>query len=176
MIFVKNVQCSILVIMKRVGDVFSVIFDERMMEKAEGFSKLFSFWAEATKKNGIPAAADHSRIKDLDRGILLIEADHPGWKQIIQTKQSRILNYFRYNFPDLDISGISIMLSRDSPDNKKVSVDIDAGTAIPANLALKTDAIKTNLPKEQSEEEGYEDIKDKGLKEILQRLERSLTS
>jgi predicted nucleic acid-binding Zn ribbon protein len=101
--------------MKRAGEVLSAIFDERLMKKARSYSGLFAFWTEAVQKNGIAAAADHSRIKELDRGILLIEADHPGWKQILQTKQSRLLNDFRRRFPELEISGISLLLSRNGP-------------------------------------------------------------
>ncbi|MDR1868402.1 MAG: DUF721 domain-containing protein, partial [Treponema sp.] len=65
--------------MKTAGDILSELFDERFMKKAQGFSKLFDSWADITAKNGIPAASDHSRIRELDRGILIVETDHPGW-------------------------------------------------------------------------------------------------
>jgi hypothetical protein len=41
--------------------------------------------------------------------------DHPGWKQILQTKQSKLLYDFRVRFPELEISGISLMLGRGEP-------------------------------------------------------------
>jgi hypothetical protein len=98
--------------MKRVGDVLSAIFDENFKKRAEGYSDLFSCWKDITEKNGIAAAADHTWIKSLERGLVWIEVDHPGWKQILQTKESKLLSDFRYRFPEMDISGISIMLSR----------------------------------------------------------------
>jgi predicted nucleic acid-binding Zn ribbon protein len=98
--------------MKKAGDVLSALFDEGFVKKAKGYSKLFDSWEDITAKNGIAAAAAHSKIKELDRGILLIEMDHPGWKQILQTKQSKLLNDFRIRFPDMDISGISLMLGK----------------------------------------------------------------
>jgi predicted nucleic acid-binding Zn ribbon protein len=101
--------------MKRAGEVLSAFFDERLMKKVRGYSKLFTSWAELTEKNGIAAAAAHSRIRELDRGILQIEADHPGWIQILQTKESKLLNDFQRRFPEQDISGISLMLSRPGP-------------------------------------------------------------
>ena len=108
--------------MKTAGDILSLLFDKKFVEKAHGYSKLFDSWADITAKNGIASAAAHSRIKDLDRGIVLVEMDHPGWKQILQTKQSKLLNDFRYRFPELDISGISLMLGRsevqDKPETK----------------------------------------------------------
>jgi len=98
--------------MKTAGDILSALFDEHFVKKARGYSKFFDSWIDITEKNGIAAAADHSRIKDLDRGIILIEMDHPGWKQILQTKQSKLLNDFRIRFPELDITGISLMLGK----------------------------------------------------------------
>ena len=97
--------------MKTVGDILSSLFDEQFTQKAQGYSKLFASWEDITAKNGIAAVAAHSKIKELEKGILIIEADHPGWKQIIQTKQSKLLNDFRYRFPKLNISGISLTLS-----------------------------------------------------------------
>jgi len=106
--------------MKTAGEILSALFDERFLLKAQGYSKFFNSWTDITAKNGIAAAAEHSRIKDLDKGIVLIEMDHPGWKQIIQTKQSKLLNDLRYRFPDLDISGISLILSKSSPETSRL--------------------------------------------------------
>ena len=98
--------------MKRVGDILSAILDEQLMHKAQGFSAFFSSWKDITEKNGIAGAGDHAWIKSLERGIVWIEVDHPGWKLILQTKQSKLLHDFQYRFPDMDISGISIMLCK----------------------------------------------------------------
>jgi predicted nucleic acid-binding Zn ribbon protein len=98
--------------MKTAGDVLSAIFDENFVKKAKTYSNLFGCWAEITAKNEIPAAAEHYRIKSLEKGILLIEMDHPGWKQIIQTKQTELLNDFRTSFPELEIKRISLTLSK----------------------------------------------------------------
>ena len=96
--------------MTTAGNILSALFDEQFVKKAEGYSKLHNSWEEITSRNGLPSAAAHSRIKELNKGILYIEIDHPGWKQIIQTKQSQILNDYCRSFPNLDISGISLIL------------------------------------------------------------------
>ena len=98
--------------MKTAGDVLSALFDEKFLKKAHGYSKLYDSWTDITAKNGIAAASAHSRIKDMNNGILLVEMDHPGWKQILQTKQSKLLNDFRIRFPDMNITGISLMLGK----------------------------------------------------------------
>jgi len=108
--------------MKRVGDVLSSIFDRDLLDKARGYSAMFSCWKDLTEKNGIPAAADHSWIQSLEHGLVRLEVDHPGWKQILQTKESKLLSDFRRRFPEMDISGLSIMLCRpgnqDAPGNR----------------------------------------------------------
>jgi hypothetical protein len=160
--------------MKRAGDLLSVLFDERLMRKAQGYSKLFASWADITKKNGIAAAADHSRIRELDRGLIQIEADHPGWIQILQTKESTLLDDFRRCFPNLEISGISLRLSRGGP---RLG---DAGTGEQKPEAVTEDAKEpagTNneaARQNQTENRGYDTIKNGAFRETLQRLEQSI--
>ena len=96
--------------MKTAGDVLSTLFDEGFVKKARSYSNFFDSWEDITAKNGIAAAAAHSCIKKLDRGIVYIEMNHPGWKQILQTKQTKLLNDFRIRFPEMDITGIALIL------------------------------------------------------------------
>jgi len=156
--------------MKRVGDVLSAIFDEDMMQKARGYSALFSCWKDLTEKNGIAAAADHSWITSLDRGLVWIEVDHPGWKQILQTKESKLLSDFRYRFPDMDISGLSIMLSRTGARPESANAEYVAEPALPEKYPLPAP------PETIPAAEGYNAIKDNALKEVLMRLEKSIAA
>lgn len=150
--------------MKTAGNLLSTLFDEQFVIKAKGYSKLHNSWEIITARNGIPAAAAHSRIKELDKGILLIETDHPGWKQILQTKQSELLNDYRRSFPELDISGISLMLGKsekiagEKPENKKEPPDELAGTA----------------PNKLPPEELYNAIKDVAFREKLIKLGQNI--
>jgi hypothetical protein len=159
--------------MKRVGDVLSALFDEGLMKKAQGYSRLFSCWKELAQWHGIAAAADHSRITELDRGVLWVEVDHPGWKQILQTKESRLLDDLRRRFPDLDIAGISIVLSRGGPlPAAEAEVgDESAGSAETAGEALPPDS--DSAPPGEA---GYAAIKDASFKESLRRLEKSIAA
>jgi len=162
--------------MKTAGDILSTLFDERFMKKAQGYSKLFDSWADITAKNGIASAADYSRIKELDRGVLLVETDHPGWKQILQTKQSKLLNDFRRRFPDMDISGISLMLSRDITYNEpetdeKTRTEIVEEPPIPAAAeAAEQPAI------EEPSASGYDAIRDTAFREKLIKLGENIAT
>jgi hypothetical protein len=161
--------------MKRAGDVLSVLFDEGLMKKAQGYSKLFSCWKELAERHGIAAAAAHSRITGLDRGILWVEVDHPGWKQILQTKESRLLNDLRRRFPDLDISGISIFLGKGVPAQEAPAEDesVESEAILPPGEDSTPDS-DMPLPSETSEN-GYNAIKDEEFKKTLKRLEQSIS-
>jgi hypothetical protein len=160
--------------MKRVGDVLSAIFDEGLMQKARGYSALFSCWQDLTEKNGIASAADHSWIKSLDRGLVWIEVDHPGWKQILQTKESKLLSDFRYRFPDMDISGLSIMLCRPGTRPENAGADTEGEPA--AEPALPEKYSLPEEPQPAPSVEGYSAIKDGTLKDVLMRLEKSIAA
>jgi hypothetical protein len=59
---------------KKIGDILSAFFDEKTLEKAAGFGKLFSAssWEALTKKCGLTAAVSHSRLVSLEHAIVLI--------------------------------------------------------------------------------------------------------
>jgi hypothetical protein len=158
--------------MRKVGDLLSLIIDEKMIHKAQGYSTLFASWTRLTKKYGIAAAADHSRIRELDRNILLVEADHPGWIQILQTKEHKLLAELQGQFPDLGIAGISFRLSRaprqpaESPGDEPESAVYEAPEEAPG-----PDPGETVYGGKKA---AYEKIKDQELRETLKSLERSI--
>ncbi|GAB6391829.1 MAG: DUF721 domain-containing protein [Treponematales bacterium] len=102
--------------MKKAGEILSSMFETQfnahLLERARFFSGFFSAWDSLTEKAGVAAAAAHSRIVNMERGVLVVEADHPGWKQILQTKQKKLLALARRQFPELEIKGISFWLAR----------------------------------------------------------------
>ena len=108
--------------MRKAGDVLKEIFIERFGidpgEKRESPSLLSSWekicseaWS-VSEGGDIPAAATHSRIYSLERGQLHVEADHPGWMQILQTKQAELLHAIRRSYPEQNVKSISFRLSR----------------------------------------------------------------
>jgi len=172
--------------MKRAGDILTKIFDEEFMHKAGGYSALFSCWKDLTEKNGIPSAAGHSSIKSIEKGIVWIEVDHPGWNQILQTKQGKLLYDFRRRFPEMEISGISIMLSKPGspvytpPGNEPdTAVGINAaGIDAAVNGAGIYGAPEIPPPPAldvHNGSSGYDAIEDEALREILKNLEKKIS-
>ena len=113
--------------MRRAGDIISDLFRNQFgpdfMESAVATTGLFSSWKRIVSDlwpraadqgaDDMPAAAVHSQIRDLERGLLLVEADHPGWVQILQTKQRELLSAVQRKYPELGIRGIAFRLSRE---------------------------------------------------------------
>ena len=53
---------------------------------------------------------EHSRIIDLKNGILLVEADHPGWIQLLQMHKQYILTGIKKLSPQLNVTTIVFKL------------------------------------------------------------------
>ena len=152
--------------MKTVGEILSTLFDKQFVEKAQEYSKFFDSWTDIAEKNGISSAAAHSRIKELDKGIVQIEIDHPGWKQILQTKQSKLLNDFRIRFPELDISGISLLLGQ------KEQSKTESEETQPEKIPVAEIPLQTNEPIVK----GLNTIKDEDFKQKLLSLGQNIAA
>jgi len=162
--------------MKRVGDLLSAMFDESFLEKTKGYSSFFSCWEDLMAKNGIAAAAGHSWIKSAEKGLVWIEVDHPGWKQILQTKESKLLHDFRYRFPDMGISGISIVLCRPGPRDNRPQPSAETVTPLPSSptAGRARSSEPAAGPAVETRDAGYGGIKDEALKKILMKLEKHI--
>ena len=127
--------------MRKADEVISLLFRQRFgedfMDNARSSTELFNSWEKAVrqvwphweelsaeptgrsstpvqKDDDIPAAAVHSWIKELERGVLIVETDHPGWIQILQTKQTELLLAVQRYCPKQDIRGIAFRLGREA--------------------------------------------------------------
>lgn len=54
--------------------------------------------------------ASHSEVVDLKNGILLVETDHPGWIQIMQSNRAFILKGLKMNIKDVEIKSLAFRL------------------------------------------------------------------
>ncbi|MDR0643521.1 MAG: DUF721 domain-containing protein [Treponema sp.] len=149
--------------MVKAGELLSVLFDERFVTKARKMSKLFSSWRTIVGEEKIGSASDHSYIAEFERNVLLIEADHPGWIQILQTKQQELLDNFQRRFPDIGITGISFRLSR-GPIRQ---VEERKEEKIEKSMEKEGNAVQEDVVFGKFE-------KDETLKRIVERLEKNL--
>jgi hypothetical protein len=98
----------------RIKDAASLLrafFDEGQLKKGGQFAAFSSSWKSIVGEQ----AAAHSRVADVDRGSLVVEAEHPGWIQILQLRQAEILAAVRQRYPELELRGVSFRLAKDKP-------------------------------------------------------------
>ncbi|MDR2798399.1 MAG: DUF721 domain-containing protein [Treponema sp.] len=152
--------------MKKAGELLSFFFDEKTLDRAQGYSELFASWASVVKAHRIPAAADHSQIVELEGHVLLIEADHPGWIQLLQTKQRELLRSFQDRFPD--ITGISFRLNRKP--GPAVQSEVREYPVAPEQGR----EIKETYKSQERESSLYDTFEDTELQETLKQLKQGI--
>jgi hypothetical protein len=160
--------------MKRAGEYLTAIIDADLFKKARSYSGFFSSWARICQDCGIAAAAGHSRIRELEKGILVVEADHPGWIQILQTKAPWILDAARRHAPELDIRGIS--LTRNGARSPVSPSGPDPGTEAGPGTDPVPEAEPKSAPERGAGESrgAWDRVEDRAFKESLKRLEQGI--
>lgn len=104
---------------KEISALLSSFFDAEKLRRGEKYSDFFSSWAGIV---GTRLAA-HSRVADIDKGILIVEAEHPGWIQLLQLRQSSILEATEKRYPEFRLKGIAFRLI----ENRDTVKTIDPG-------------------------------------------------
>jgi hypothetical protein len=92
---------------KDVSSLLSSFFDVDKQSRGEQVSSFFASWSSFVG----PRIAAHSRVADIDKGLLVVEADHPGWIQLLQLRQSSILENVAHRYPELELRGIIFRLA-----------------------------------------------------------------
>ncbi len=94
--------------MRKASDILKVIFDGDQIRLAERYASLFDGWRKLVGDD----IAAHSRVKDIDGRVLIVETDHPGWLQMIRLKEKKVLTALRKKYPELDIQTIKIYVAQ----------------------------------------------------------------
>lgn len=101
----------------KAGDVLKNLpfFKNISPKDSENYSGMFQSWENIVGKK----LAGYSRIKDLDKNSLIVEADHPAIIQLLQMNYSQTMYKLNLKYPDLKIKNIRILLK--NTDLKKES-------------------------------------------------------
>ncbi|TCW61735.1 DUF721 domain-containing protein [Treponema sp. J25] len=177
--------------MKKAAEILSAFLDDSLLAKGQQYSALFNAWKEIAGEQ----IAAHSRIREFEKSIIIVEAEHPGWIQLLQTKQRYFIDAFQKKFPELQIRGICFKLAFEKISNKEYEekekkIDDDSENNVlqenSENFQKKDDRPETTLKAQDlsamSEEkiyssineDIYKNIHDKELVERLKRLEKEI--
>lgn len=92
--------------MRKAGEILRVFLDRHTADQAELYNKFFNGWRKVVGER----IAAHSVVTDIQSGTVVVEVDHPGWIQMIQMRQARIVEILRREYPDLEIRALRMQL------------------------------------------------------------------
>ena len=91
--------------MRKVGDILKDYLRERGWLTESPYATLFSGWSHVA--GGLAA---HTRLRDVHEGIMVVEADHPGWLQMARMRKEALLSAARAAAPYARITDIRFLL------------------------------------------------------------------
>ncbi|MGI5058712.1 DciA family protein [Treponema pectinovorum] len=116
------------------SEMITRIFKNISPSQIEQGNKIVNLWreiVESIKSNSINGEnigknmASHSKVVDLKNGILLVEADHPGWIQMLGNYKKYILRGFEMKIPELKINSLAFRLAGTNAELLKVNSKIN---------------------------------------------------
>jgi hypothetical protein len=113
----------------------------------------------------------------VDKGLLIVEAEHPGWIQLLQMHQSSILEAVARRFPELGLRGIVFRLAghggaprTPAPSAKETGLEKEAATALEAGDS----ASASEIEKTQEIMSAAEDIEDPEFRALFSSLKKTM--
>ncbi len=125
---------------------------------------------------GIDLAA-HSEPVDIRRDALVVELDHPGWMQMLQMQERRLVQRLRRDFPELAIKTLQMRL-KNEPDAREQAVEQPVEQPVEQTPAqggkqageAKREPERSKKREQPEHSEGLDRIDDPELRERLERL------
>jgi hypothetical protein len=153
---------------KPVGNVLSSFFEENLSAKAGKVSEFFKSWRGIAGER----LSSHSRIAEVENCIVIVEADHPSWIQLLQMRQEEMLSAIERGWPELGIRGIAFRLRRDAPAGKPDSPEASGSRMNPARRPV-VETEEESPPREKPRREDAP-IKDTRLAQAIDKLKQTI--
>ena len=153
---------------KPAGNILSSFFEENLSAKAGKVSEFFKSWRGIAGER----LSSHSRIAEVENGIVIVEADHPSWIQLLQMRQEEMLGAIERGWPELAIRGIAFRLRRDAPAGKPGAQGASAQPHNPARRPVVESEDET--PQREKPPRERAPIKDSRLARALDKLKETI--
>ena len=179
--------------MRKADDLIQRFLDSIGQTEGSVYVGLFRSWQSIVGER----IAAHAQPVDLRGHSLVVEADHPGWVQMVMMNRNRIIKELNRRFPELTITGLAVRVvdrpgaARPGKDRPVTAASApEAGdpgegrqadgshhgrsAAGPAEPANDTSAPPDPPPPSRDETEALERIEDDELRDALARLRGDL--
>ena len=147
--------------MRKADDLIQRFLDSIGQSDGSTYVSLFGSWTPIVGER----ISAHSQPVDLRGHTLIVEADHPGWVQMVMMKRDRIIGELKHRFPELGITGLAVRVAERPGRNAK-----DPGQ--PDDVPPRPP--EPPSPPSRDEEEALERISDDDLRDALERLRNDL--
>jgi predicted nucleic acid-binding Zn ribbon protein len=152
--------------MRSAEELIQRYLDSIGSEEGKAYVALFSAWTEIIGQR----ISDHAQPADVRGRTLVIEADHPGWIQMVLMEKERIVKELKRRFPELGISGISVRTAMSatgpgSPERNR-RAQADESNADMQNADEKTPS--------KDDKEALKRIEDPEMRAALERLRKEI--
>ena len=101
--------------MEKIGDFLKKLLDKNEVTLNNNYNSFFKSW---DKIAGEPLSA-YSKVIDISRNQLIVQVDHPGWMQMFQFKERKILKEIQKNYPELKIKALKLVLADKKAEKEK---------------------------------------------------------
>jgi hypothetical protein len=152
---------------KDISTLLSSFFDKDKLQRGERYSEFFSSWPALVG----PRLAAHSHVADVDKGLLVVEAEHPGWIQLLQMRQSGILEDVARRYPELRLRGIVFRLSGQGSARRAPLAGVAAEET---DSAPGAEAIGPAPDADTGAEKGAKDIEDPEFQALFSSLKKTM--
>ena len=150
--------------MRKVDDLLQQFLDRIGQSDGAPYVGLFRGWRQIVGDR----IADHAEPVDIRGTALIVEADHPGWVQMVMMSRTRILRQLNREFPELKITGMHIRISG----QKAASSETRGATETADHEDERADGPPE--PPSKDEKEALGRIDDNDLRDSLERLRQAL--
>ena len=147
--------------MRKADDLVQRFLDSIGQSDGSAYVGLFGSWKPIVGER----VAAHSQPVDLRGHTLIVEADHPGWVQMVMMRRDRIISELTRRFPELGITGLAVRVA-DRPG--QTASDREQPESAPPR------APAAPPPPSRDESEALKRIEDEDLRETLKRLRNDL--
>jgi hypothetical protein len=152
--------------MERAGEILKSILGEAGFRRGDRYVRFFRSWRDLV---GEPLC-DHTRIVDIENRAAIVEIDHPGWFQMFQFSEAKILRRIRAGYPELNIGQIKVrVVELERGDESRGT----AGQEV-ANEAKRVNRIRLKSGGRIDDPSEVGGIQDGELRNVLARLYRSI--
>lgn len=170
--------------MRKADDLIQRFLDSIGQTEGSVYVELFRGWRAVVGEH----LAAHAQPVDIRGHSLVIEADHPGWSQMVMMRRDRIMRELGRRFPELGITGLMVRVvdvpgrSRNEPRDATSSQNPSPapphrGAGASPNTAdtpVRDHRSASPAASSRDEHESLERIADDELRSLLGRLREDL--